>query len=170
MKVKCMCALSTRKARMMGPATRTRGPTNDLTCSSHASTPFPSPTSTFQHQHHPIHRQSTTHNKTMASRLLNPNLFHLRTPLLLTTLGVSTGLLLHQHTSLRHALRLDSSPSALSPKDWSFSQYQNDAQTPILNSGGRLNARAVRQMSMGSIFGSSCFPSLPFTHAVNQIS
>lgn len=89
----------------------------------------------------------------MASRLLNPNLFHLRTPLLLTTLGVSTGLFVHQHTSIRHALRLDSSPSAVSPKDWSFSQYQSDAQTPILTSGGRLNARAVRQMSAGSIFG-----------------
>ena len=92
----------------------------------------------------------------MASRTLNPSLFHLRTPLLFTTLGISSGLLLHQtlHTyQSKYAIRLDSSPSATSPKDWSFSQYQNEARNPIVSPSGGLNRSAVRQMSAGSIIG-----------------
>ena len=92
----------------------------------------------------------------MASRMFNPALFHLRTPLFAASLGVSAGLLvpqLLQSYKTRYALRLDSSPSSVSPKDWSFSQYQSDAHAPIIQPGGRLNGRAVRQMSAGSIIG-----------------
>jgi hypothetical protein len=94
----------------------------------------------------------------MASRLLNPTLFHLRTPLFAAGLGVSAAVFssqLLQFHRQRYALRLDSSPSATSPKDWSFSQYQNEARNPIVDKSGGLNARAVRQMSAGSIIGKS---------------
>ena len=92
----------------------------------------------------------------MASRILNPSLFHLRTPLFAASLGVSTALFvpqLLQSYRARYAIRLDTSPSSVSPKDWSFRQYQTDAQTPIVENSGRLNARAVRQLSFGSIIG-----------------
>ena len=95
----------------------------------------------------------------MASRILNPNLFHLRLPLFAATVGATSLVLLPQLHS-RYAIRLDSSPANVSPKDWSFSQYQQDARTPVISQGGRLNARAVRQMSAGSIIGtlySFCF-------------
>ncbi|KAK4622228.1 hypothetical protein CLAFUW4_06915 [Fulvia fulva] len=86
-----------------------------------------------------------------ASRLFTCGL---RTPILAGGLAFGTTLafspLLQQH---RHALRLDSSPSSASPKDWSFSQYQSDASVPIVKSSGDLNARAVRQLSAGSIIG-----------------
>jgi len=92
----------------------------------------------------------------MASRLLNPSLFHLRTPLFAAGLGVSSALLFHhQHNRSARLLRLDSTPSTVSARDWSFSQYQHDARVPILKEDGRLNARAVRQISAGSIIGSS---------------
>jgi hypothetical protein len=54
----------------------------------------------------------------------------------------------------RRAIQLDASPasSATSPKDWSLNQYQRDARAPVVQSG-RLNARAVRQLSAGSIIG-----------------
>jgi hypothetical protein len=92
----------------------------------------------------------------MASRIFNPNLFHIRTPLFAATLGVSTavfGTHLLQTYKSRYALRLDTSPVSTSPKDWSFSQYQNEARTPIIERSGGLNARAVRQMSAGSVVG-----------------
>ena len=78
----------------------------------------------------------------------------LRTPLFFASITASSALLftplLHHH---RRPILCDSTPSPVSPKDWSFSQYQNDARTPIVNKGGGLNARAVRQMSAGSIIG-----------------
>jgi hypothetical protein len=90
----------------------------------------------------------------MASRLFSPTVF--RTPLFAATLGVSTAafgsILLQQHRS-RSLYHLDASPSSTSAKDWSFSQYQNEARTPVVASNGGLNARAVRQMTTGSIFG-----------------
>ncbi|KAK3073531.1 hypothetical protein LTR53_004820 [Teratosphaeriaceae sp. CCFEE 6253] len=89
----------------------------------------------------------------MASRILNPALFHLRTPLFAASLGFSGALLLHQTFCSRRLLRLDASPSALSPKDWSFSQYQNDVRTPVTKADGTLNPGAIRQLSMGSILG-----------------
>jgi hypothetical protein len=109
---------------------------------------------------HPYSIINTT--TTMASRLLNPTLFssHFRTPLFAAGLGISAAIfssqLLHIHRQ-RYALRLDSSPSATSPKDWSFSQYQNEAQNPIVDKSGGLNGRAVRQMSAGSIIGNTTF-------------
>nr|POE56523.1 hypothetical protein CFP56_33495 [Quercus suber] len=92
----------------------------------------------------------------MASRLFNPSLFHARGPLFAAGLGASAGLfvpgLLRTYQS-RYALRLDSSPSSASPKDWSYRQYQSDAKAPITRKNGKLNASAVRQMSSGSIIG-----------------
>ncbi|KAK5166303.1 uncharacterized protein LTR77_008564 [Saxophila tyrrhenica] len=92
----------------------------------------------------------------MASRLFHPSLFHLRSPLFAASFGVSSAIfgasLLQAHRS-RYAYRLDSSPSSTSAKDWSFSQYQSEARTPVVSQNGGLNARAVRQMSAGSIFG-----------------
>lgn len=91
----------------------------------------------------------------MASRLFSTPLLlsnSLRTPLLCGTVCAAT-LFTQQAYSARHAIRLDSSPSSTGPKDWSFTQYQNDARTPIVNKSGGLNARAVRQMSAGSVIG-----------------
>lgn len=87
----------------------------------------------------------------MASRLLNPSLFHLRTPLFTAGLAGSALLFypnLVQSYRQRHLLRLDSSPIPAS-----ISEYQQQAQTPVVKSNGGLNARAVRQMSLGSILG-----------------
>jgi len=72
--------------------------------------------------------------------------------------GAAFGILSHQR---RNPLRLDSgsnpiSSSSSASKDWTFSQYQNNAQTPVVNSRGGLNAKAVRQMTTGSILGTSC--------------
>jgi hypothetical protein len=90
---------------------------------------------------------------TMAFRLLRPALFHLRTPLFAASLGFSGALLIHQTFQSRRLLRLDSSSSPVSPKDWSVSQYQHDASTPVVQESGRLNPRAIRQISTGSILG-----------------
>jgi len=93
----------------------------------------------------------------MASRLFfTPALFSLRTPLFAAGLGVSAALFAHSQYRSTHLHRLDSSPLGyVSPKDWSFSQYQHDAKVPLVQSDGKLNARAVRQISTGSILGSS---------------
>ena len=72
--------------------------------------------------------------------------------------GAAYGLIAHQR---RTPLRLESSPNPLgsssstNPKDWSFSQYQNEARAPVVSSRGGLNAKAVRQMTLGSILGTS---------------
>jgi hypothetical protein len=51
-------------------------------------------------------------------------------------------------------LRMDSSPNNNNnPLSSTFSTYQRDAQTPVVNSHGGLNAKAVRQMTLGSILG-----------------
>ncbi|KAL2355750.1 hypothetical protein BJ546DRAFT_971627 [Cryomyces antarcticus] len=87
----------------------------------------------------------------MASRILLPRV----SPL---TLGLFTSSsLLAAHTLLqpnRYRLLCDTSlaPAAASSKDWSFSQYQAQARTPVVKDG-RLNANAVRQVSAGSIMG-----------------
>ncbi|CAK4031002.1 hypothetical protein DOTSEDRAFT_132500 [Lecanosticta acicola] len=78
----------------------------------------------------------------------------LRTPLLAAGVGFSSALIFTPLIqSYRTPLRLDSSPSSVSPRDWSFSQYQSDARVPVSNKHGGLNARAVRQLSAGSIIG-----------------
>ena len=86
-------------------------------------------------------------------------------PLLSCALGLSSGAaaygLLSHHQTRGRPLRMDSSPnnplsgssSSSNPKDWSFSQYQRDAQAPVVNNRGGLNAKAVRQMTLGSILG-----------------
>jgi len=89
----------------------------------------------------------------MAFRLFQPTLFHLRTPLFAAGLGFSGALLIHQTFQSRRLLRLDTAATSLSPKDWSFSQYQNDARTPITKGDGTLNPNAIRQLSLGSILG-----------------
>ena len=57
--------------------------------------------------------------------------------------GAAYSLLSHQR---RNPLRLDSnsnpiSSSSSASKDWTFSQYQNNAQTPVVTSRGGLNAK-----------------------------
>lgn len=89
----------------------------------------------------------------MASRLFNHNLFLLRAPLFATGVGISSALLLHQNLHGRGLVRLDSSSSSVSPADWSFSNYQQNARVPVVRKDGRLNARAVRQLTAGSIMG-----------------
>lgn len=75
----------------------------------------------------------------------------LRTPLILGS-GIGVSAALYTLRSQRRPLLLDSSPSAASPRDWSFSQYQNDASVPV-TSRGRMNPKAIRQLSAGSIIG-----------------
>ncbi|KAK5112679.1 hypothetical protein LTR85_011190 [Meristemomyces frigidus] len=89
----------------------------------------------------------------MASRLLSPSMFTLRTPMMAAGLGFSSALLLHQTFNSRRLLRLDTAATSVTPKDWSFSQYQHDARTPVIKKDGKLNANAVRQLSAGSIIG-----------------
>ena len=95
----------------------------------------------------------------MASRLLSPTISHLRTPLLFAGLGVSAALFppnaLQQYRLALVGQRLDASPGGVSPKDWSFSQYSNDAKTPLVKKNGGLNPGSVRQMSLGSILGTN---------------
>ncbi|GAB7347734.1 hypothetical protein MBLNU459_g5286t1 [Dothideomycetes sp. NU459] len=68
-------------------------------------------------------------------------------------LGLSSSLLLPTLHSHRSRLLLDSSPSGVSAKDWSFSQYSRDAKAPVVKKNGALNPKAVRQISTGSILG-----------------
>lgn len=88
---------------------------------------------------------------TMASRILLTPLAN-RGPLFLG-LGAATALFC---SPLRRSqiLRADSGiAAASSPKDWSFSQYQHDASTPVVKRDGGLNPRAIKQISQGSILG-----------------
>lgn len=89
----------------------------------------------------------------MASLLLHRPLFGCATAALGLS-GAAYSLLSHQR---RNLLRLDSSSnpitSSSSPKDWSFTQYQNEAAAPVVTSRGGINAKAVRQMTLGSILG-----------------
>ncbi|PNS15604.1 inosine-5'-monophosphate dehydrogenase [Sphaceloma murrayae] len=70
----------------------------------------------------------------------------------LTALGASS-ILLGNPLAQRRRLMLDSSPSSVSARDWSYSQYQRDASVPVFSQGGGLNPRAIRQISAGSIIG-----------------
>lgn len=82
--------------------------------------------------------------------------------------GATFAFLSHQR---RNPLRLDSavpstsqdfSSSTSNPKNWSFNQYQRDAKTPVVNKRGGLNAKAVRQITTGSVLGTFSYPPLPF--------
>lgn len=84
-------------------------------------------------------------------------MFHLRTPMMAAGLGISSAVLLHQTFRSRRLLRLDTAATTVGPKDWSFSQYQHDARTPVVKKDGTLNANAVRQLSAGSIIGAKPF-------------
>lgn len=52
----------------------------------------------------------------------------------------------------RQKLRLDSLPSS-STTSRTFADYKNNAKTPLVKRDGRLNVRALRQVSAGSILG-----------------
>lgn len=87
----------------------------------------------------------------MAFRLPGILNHSLRTPLILGgSIGFSAALLTLQ--AQRRPMLLDASPSAISPKDWSISQYQNDAAAPITRQG-RMNPGAIKQLSTGSMIG-----------------
>jgi tripartite-type tricarboxylate transporter receptor subunit TctC len=83
-------------------------------------------------------------------------------PLMSCALGLSGGAaaysLLARQQYRGSPLRMDSSPnnSNNNPLSSTFSTYQRDAQTPVVNSHGGLNAKAVRQMTLGSILGEYC--------------
>lgn len=85
----------------------------------------------------------------MASILLRPLL---RPQFLGLGLGLSMAT---YHTVYRQpAFRLDSSPSSSgSGSILSTDSYRRNAEVPVIKSGGRLNERAVRQISSGSIIG-----------------
>ena len=79
-------------------------------------------------------------------------------PLMSCALGLSGGAaaysLLARQQYRGSPLRMDSSPNN-NPLSSTFSTYTRDAQTPVVTSRGGLNAKAVRQMTLGSILGSS---------------
>ncbi|KAF2142863.1 uncharacterized protein K452DRAFT_226078 [Aplosporella prunicola CBS 121167] len=64
---------------------------------------------------------------------------------------VATPLLLRPQ-GLRPLLCDSVTSSPVSPKDWSFSQYERDARNPVV-SRGRVNPKIWRQISTGSILG-----------------
>ena len=84
-------------------------------------------------------------------------------PLMSCALGLSGGAaaysLLARQQYRGSPLRMDSSPNPNknnnnnNPLSSTFSTYQRDAQTPVVTSHGGLNAKAVRQMTLGSILG-----------------
>jgi hypothetical protein len=88
-------------------------------------------------------------------------------PLMGCALGLSGGAaaysLLARQQYRGTPLRMDSSPNPSNnnnPLSSTFSTYQRDAQTPVVTSHGGLNAKAVRQMTLGSILG-MYIPPLP---------
>ncbi|KAK3064217.1 hypothetical protein LTS18_009103, partial [Coniosporium uncinatum] len=84
----------------------------------------------------------------MASRiLLRPT-----TAALFTTSIVAAPLLLHPNLNgklLRPHLCDAITNSNVAAKDWSFTQYTEDARTPIVTKDGKFNGRALRQVSAG---------------------
>ncbi|QIW98410.1 hypothetical protein AMS68_003928 [Peltaster fructicola] len=87
----------------------------------------------------------------MASRLFQSSLYSLRTPLLAAGLGVSATVCLRQQLGLRRSLLLDAS-SPLSQLSSAFHTYEAKNDAPLLKNG-RLNGKAVRQISTGSVLG-----------------
>ncbi|KAF2128573.1 hypothetical protein P153DRAFT_367689 [Dothidotthia symphoricarpi CBS 119687] len=76
----------------------------------------------------------------------------LRRGLMLSTpLILSTPLLVYQFRHARPIL-CDSSP-ALAKAGNFLDTYTHDAKTPLITQSGAANPRAIRQISMGSIFG-----------------
>lgn len=78
----------------------------------------------------------------MASRILYPRLI----PTLFVSSALVTPLLLRPQ-QFRYALRADASSPA------SSYSYTRDASTPVLTSSNKVNPRAFRQISLGSITG-----------------
>lgn len=86
----------------------------------------------------------------MASRILLRPLTNTFTSTLLVSSVLAAPLLLQPY---RRPLLLDSATaSPLSSKDWSYSQYQRDAQVPVTKNG-RMNPAVFKQISAGSILG-----------------
>ena len=80
------------------------------------------------------------------------------------TLGLGLGLSLYTHsTLLQRPYRLDSGgASSLSSAGGANGKYSytSSAKTPVVTRGGRLNPRAVRQISLGSVTGRFVFHGL----------
>lgn len=92
----------------------------------------------------------------MASLLLRP---FMRPQIL--GLGLGLSLASSYHALHQQPARLDSSP-------FSSDSYKKNAQTPVVRQGGSLNPRAVRQISSGSIIGTSCDFHLTRTNLVAE--
>ncbi|KAK8213191.1 hypothetical protein M8818_002489 [Zalaria obscura] len=86
----------------------------------------------------------------MASRILFSPFTH-RVGLI-AGLGLGSAALFPSLLSPYHKSRLLYCDSSVGPKDWSLSQYQHDARTPIVKNG-KLNSGAIKQLSSGSICG-----------------
>jgi hypothetical protein len=103
--------------------------------------------------YHTVHKKNRNQNDNMAT------LF--QRPLMSCALGLSGGAaaysLLARQQYRGSPLRMDSSPNPNNnnPLSSTFSTYQRDTQTPVVTSHGGLNAKAVRQMTLGSILGAS---------------
>lgn len=91
----------------------------------------------------------------MASRILfNPISY--RVPQIIG-LSLSTAILFPSLLSPYQNKRLlycDTAIAGSNPADWSFTQYQKQARTPIVKNG-KPNPGAIRQISSGSICGMS---------------
>lgn len=81
----------------------------------------------------------------MSTLLLRPLL---RPQFAFPALGLSLTL---YHLTTQRPYRLDT-PSSLSSTS-GFAGYSQNAKTPVVTSKGRLNPRAVRQISLGSVTG-----------------
>lgn len=92
----------------------------------------------------------------MASRILHQSFPHFRTPLIAAGLGVSAALCfphLAQRLRIARPYLLDGPASGIRvPGGLSFPSYESEAQTPVVQKG-RLNAGAIRQLSLGSVLG-----------------
>ena len=95
-------------------------------------------------QHHPHIQQNSS--STMA--FLLPGLR--RSLLLSTPLILSTPLLVH---SLKRPILCDSADPFRKVTSDLRQNYAHEAQTPVITTSGAPNPRAIRQISMGSIFG-----------------
>ncbi|KAL1302281.1 hypothetical protein AAFC00_002699 [Neodothiora populina] len=91
----------------------------------------------------------------MASAFLLPRLSRPMTYGLGLSLATASVMHFRKSPSSR-LIQCDTTSGGVSPRDWSFSQYTSDAKTPVVNSDGRLNRGAVRQITRGSIAGVIC--------------
>ena len=100
---------------------------------------------------YPRHKHSQ--DNIMATRSFTTSLAHIRTPLLAVSFGLTATVCLRQQLGFARPLRLDSAASGL-PRSItsSFSTYGPATDAPLFKNG-RLNPKAVKQVSTGSILG-----------------